>query len=114
MTASGADTTVEVSRESFRDGLNPGKDTMEVPTYGVIHEVFRVADGKNVGSIYAVWAGDGSGGRFPGGVPHGGTLVSASRFTGRVPQGALDLFRWNATPAGLAASDKYTFSPSPF
>lgn len=87
---------------------------MEFPTYGVIHEVFRVADGKNMGSVYAVWAGDGSGGRFPDGIPHGGTLISAARFTGRVSRGALDLFQWNMTPAGLAASGKYTFSPSPF
>lgn len=87
---------------------------MEFPTYGVIHEVFRVADGKNIGSVYAVWAGDGSGGRFPDGIPHGGTLVRVSRFSGRVSRGALDLFRWNMTPAGLAASGQYTFSPSPF
>jgi hypothetical protein len=87
---------------------------MEKQTFSVIHEVFRVADGKRIGSVYAVWEGDGSGSVFPGGIPHGGMLVKVSKFRGRISRGVLDLFQWNMTPAGLAASGKYSFSPSPF
>jgi hypothetical protein len=87
---------------------------MEFPQHGVIHEVFRVADGKRIGSVYAIWEGDGSGGILPGGIPHGGRLLKVSKFRGRISRGILDLFQWNMTPAGLAASGKYSFSPSPF
>ena len=87
---------------------------MEVPAYGVIHKVIRKRDGKHVGDIYAWWAGDGSGGRFPGGVPHGGVLLRCNRFCGRVTQGAIEYFRWDFTPGAFAAADKYDFQPSPF
>jgi hypothetical protein len=83
-------------------------------TCSIIHKVIRKSDGEHVGNIHATWAGDGSGGQFPDGVPHGGVLVNCYRFSGRVTQGALDYFRWDFTDAALAASVKYTFEPSPF
>lgn len=83
---------------------------IEYPTYGIIHKVIRAADGKHIGSIYATWSGDGSGGRFPNGVPHGGVLIRAARFEGRVSRGVLDLFAESPTPAALRAFGKYHFS----
>lgn len=85
-----------------------------MPVYVVIHKVIRKRDGKHVGDIVATWEGDGSGERFPGGVPHGGYLVQCYRFSGRVTQGALEYFRWDCTTGALAAADKYDFQPSPF
>jgi hypothetical protein len=79
----------------------------------VIHKVIRCRDGKVVGEIYAVWLSDGSGGFFDDGIPHGGILLRAHKFSGRVTVGALDHFKWNMTAAALAASDKYRFEPSP-
>lgn len=85
--------------------------TVERP---IIHRVIRIADGKCIGEIVAVWESDGSGGFFPDGIPHGGILRRHYRFSGRVSRGILDAFAWNMTDAGMRASGKYRFEPSPY
>jgi len=60
------------------------------------HDVVRLADGKTIGSISAQWGDD--------------NLIKAQRF-GNVPQGVIELFRWDMTARAMRAHGKYEFRP---
>jgi len=88
---------------------------MECKECPIIHRVFRIADGKCIGEIVAVWESDGSGGFFADGVPHGGILRRHYRFSGRVSRGILDAFAGSIlSDAAERAFEKYRFEPSPY